>query len=133
MFDLENQGQTNLTQEGRQTRAIHGHCYGRLRDGTRCFTQDLADVGVVHVWEGLQDLAPLILGPHHESVHRPLDVGLVGVPASRLPVDPGLGSAGAPCWPRTTKTRGLFLFFCSQDTPRREAGEEREERAKGSC
>lgn len=37
-------------------------------------TQDLADGGVVHVREGLQDPPALILGPHHEGIHGPLDV-----------------------------------------------------------
>jgi len=44
-------------------------------------TQDLADAGVVHVREGLQNLPPLVLRPHHEGVHGPLDVVVV----------PGLG------------------------------------------
>ena len=44
-------------------------------------TQDLADAGVMHVREGLQNLPPLVLRPHHEGVHGPLDVVVV----------PGLG------------------------------------------
>ena len=35
-------------------------------------TEDLGDVGVVHVGARLQDLPPLVLGPDHERVHRPL-------------------------------------------------------------
>lgn len=50
-----------------------------------CFTEDLADVGVVHVGESLEDLSPLILGPNHEGVHRPLDVRLVVAATSSLP------------------------------------------------
>lgn len=60
-------------------------------------TQDLADVGIVHVGEGLQDLPPLVLGPHHEGIHGPLDVGLSTVPAPGLPEDPGFRSAGDTC------------------------------------
>lgn len=43
---------------------------------TRCYrlTQDLADGGVVHVGEGLQDPPALVLGPHHEGIHGSLDV-----------------------------------------------------------
>ena len=37
-------------------------------------TEDLGDVRVVHVWAGLQDLLPLVLGPDHEGVHGSLDV-----------------------------------------------------------
>lgn len=37
-------------------------------------TQDLADGGVVHVGEGLQDPPALVLGPHHEGIHGSLDV-----------------------------------------------------------
>ena len=59
-------------------------------------TKDLADVGVVHVGESLQDLPPLVLGPHHEGVHGPLDVGLAVVPAPRLPEHSCLCDA-APC------------------------------------
>ncbi len=39
----------------------------------------------MHVREGLQDLPPLVFGPHHEGVHGPLDVGLTAVPAPCLP------------------------------------------------
>ena len=53
----------------------------------------------MHVREGLEDLAPLVLGPDHEGVHGPLDVGLGSVTPSGLPVDPCLGGAGASCWP----------------------------------
>lgn len=48
-------------------------------------TKDLADVGVVHVGERLQDLPPLVFGPNHEGIHRPLDVWLVAVSAASLP------------------------------------------------
>lgn len=37
-------------------------------------TQNLADGGVVHVRERLQDPPALILGPNHEGVHGPLYV-----------------------------------------------------------
>lgn len=37
-------------------------------------TQDLADGGVVHVREGLQDPPALVLGPYHEGIHGSLDV-----------------------------------------------------------
>ena len=60
----------------------------------RGLTQDLADVGVVHVGEGLQDLPPLVLGPHHEGVHWPLDVGLAGAPPPGLPEHPGVRHTG---------------------------------------
>ena len=53
--------------------------------GGGCFTKDLADVGVVHVREGLQNLSPLVLGPHHEGVHRPLDVWLAAAATPSLP------------------------------------------------
>lgn len=58
------------------------------------FTEDLADVGVVHVGEGLEDLSPLVLGPHHESVHRPFDVWFIAAAAAALPEYPGVGHAG---------------------------------------
>ena len=47
----------------------------------RSLTKYLTDVGVVHVRKGLQDLPPLILGPHHKGVHGPLNVvtGTLGV------------------------------------------------------
>jgi len=41
-------------------------------------TQDLADGGVVHVGEGLQDPPALVLGPHHEGIHGSLDVARGG-------------------------------------------------------
>lgn len=50
-----------------------------------CFTENLADVGVVHVREGLENLSPLVLSPDHEGVHRPLDVRLVAAATPRLP------------------------------------------------
>lgn len=37
-------------------------------------TQDLADGGVVHVREGLEDPPALIFGPDHKGVHGSLDV-----------------------------------------------------------
>jgi len=58
------------------------------------FTEDLADIGVVHVGEGLQDLSPLVLGPNHEGVHRPLDVRLVAAPTPRLSEYSGVRYAG---------------------------------------
>lgn len=48
-------------------------------------TEDLADVGVVHVGEGLENLSPLVLGPNHEGVHRPLDVRLSAATTPSLP------------------------------------------------
>ena len=62
-------------------------------------TQNLAYVGVVHVREGLEDLAPLVLGPHHECVHWPFNVGLVVVPSSGFPEDSCLCRSSASCWP----------------------------------
>lgn len=50
-----------------------------------CFTEDLADVGVVHIGEGLKYLSPLIFGPNHEGIHRPFDVRLVVVASTGLP------------------------------------------------
>lgn len=41
-------------------------------------TQDLADGGVVHVREGLEDPPALILGPHHEGIHWSLYVAWSG-------------------------------------------------------
>jgi len=38
------------------------------------FAQTFRDLGVVHVRLDLADLTPLDLRPHHERVHRPLDV-----------------------------------------------------------
>lgn len=65
----------------------------RLHDATTCneigacvcFTEDLADVGVVHIGEGLKYLSPLVFGPNHEGVHRPFDVRLVVVATTGLP------------------------------------------------
>ena len=37
-------------------------------------TQDLADGGIVHVGEGLQDPPALVLCPHHEGIHGSLYV-----------------------------------------------------------
>ena len=61
------------------------------RNKRRNLTKDLADVGVVHVREGLQDLPPLIFGPHHEGIHGPLDMGLTAVPAPGFPEHSSLG------------------------------------------
>ena len=49
-------------------------------------TKDLADVGVVHVWTGLEDLAAFLTSPHHKGVHGPLDVRLVRI--RLLPLSP---------------------------------------------
>lgn len=62
-------------------------------------TQNLAYVGIVHVREGLEDLAPLVLGPHHECIHWPFNVGLVVVPSSGFPEDSRLCRSSASCWP----------------------------------
>ena len=52
--------------------------------------QDLGDVGVVQVRTRVQDLPPLVLGPDHEGVHRPLDVILLVsrclIPLRRSPI-----------------------------------------------
>lgn len=53
----------------------------------------------MHIRERLEDLAPLIFGPHHECIHRPFNVGLVVVPSSGLPEDPRLGRSSTSCWP----------------------------------
>ena len=47
-------------------------------------SQDLGDVGIVHVRTRFQDLPPLVLGPHHERVHRSLHVW-TGFPVSVTP------------------------------------------------
>ncbi len=52
-------------------------------------TQNLGDVGVVHVWAGLEDLPPLILGPDHERIHRALDVLAAVAVLARLTDDLG--------------------------------------------
>lgn len=62
--------------------------------GGGCFTEDLADVGVVHVREGLQNLSPLVLGPNHEGVHRPLDVWLAAAATPSLPEYSGVWHTG---------------------------------------
>lgn len=67
--------------------------------GSRCLTQNLADVGIVHVREGLEDLAPLVLGPHHERIHWPFNVWLVAVPSPGFSEDPCLCRCSASCWP----------------------------------
>ena len=40
--------------------------------------QSSTDLSVVHLWILVYDLLPLDLGPHHEGIHRPLDVRLLG-------------------------------------------------------
>ena len=40
-------------------------------------TKNFADAGVVHVGTGLQDGTPLAACPHHERVHRTLDMLLL--------------------------------------------------------
>lgn len=45
-----------------------------LRQSLPALAQPLGDLGVVHVRLDLADLAPLNLRPHHERVHRSLDV-----------------------------------------------------------
>lgn len=70
------------------------------------FTENLADVGVVHVGEGLQDLSPLVLGPHHEGVHWPFDVWLIAAAAAALPEYPGVGHAGGAWRGRRKKAAG---------------------------
>lgn len=62
-------------------------------------TQNLAYVGIVHVRESLEDLAPLVLCPHHECVHWPFNVGLVVVPSAGFPEDSCLCRSSASCWP----------------------------------
>lgn len=34
-------------------------------------------VRIVHVWAGLQDLPTFVLGPHHECIHRSLDMWFI--------------------------------------------------------
>lgn len=53
----------------------------------------------MHVRESLEDLAPLVLGPHHERVHRPFNVGLIAVPSSSFPEDSRFCRSSASCWP----------------------------------
>lgn len=91
------------------------HCIRRAIPWNICvtfdlkgLTQNLAYVGIVHVGEGLEDLAPLVLGPHHECIHRPLNVGLVVVPSSGFPEDSCLGRSSTSCW---TTIIGLW-FIC---------------------
>lgn len=67
--------------------------------GSLSLTQNLADVGIVHVGEGLEDLAPLVLGPHHECIHWPFNVWLVAVPSPGFSEDPCLCRCSASCWP----------------------------------
>ena len=59
-------------------------------------TEDFADVGVVHVGTGLEDLASLLAGPDHEGVHGPLDVRLAGVRLLALGPD-DLGAEHLAC------------------------------------
>lgn len=70
-----------------------------LRHGSQSLTQNLADVGIVHVGEGLEDLAPLVLGPHHECIHWPFNVWLVAVPSPGFSEDSCLCRRSASCWP----------------------------------
>lgn len=39
-------------------------------------TQYFGNVGVMHVGAGLENLSPLVLGPHHECIHWSLDMRL---------------------------------------------------------
>lgn len=50
-------------------------------------TQYLADVGIVHVREGLKDFPPFIFCPHHEGIHWTLYVGLVAATSPGFPVN----------------------------------------------
>lgn len=72
-------------------------------------TQNLAYVGIVHVGESLEDLAPLIFGPHHERVHWSFNVGLVVVSSSGFPEDSRLGRSSASCWPTIIRV-GFYLW-----------------------
>lgn len=47
------------------------------RCGSSMLTENFRYVRVMHVWTGLQDLPTLVFGPHHERVHRSLDMWLV--------------------------------------------------------
>jgi len=53
-------------------------CTERFRDTRPCggdgLAEDLADVGVVKVRVGLEYLSAFLARPHHERVHRTLDV-----------------------------------------------------------
>ena len=40
-------------------------------------TENFGNVGVVHVWELLKNLASLVFGPDHEGVHWPFNMGLL--------------------------------------------------------
>lgn len=64
-----------------------------LKECVRAFTEDFADVGVVHVGKGLQNLPPLVLCPHHERVHGPLDVRLAAAATPGLAEYPRVGHA----------------------------------------
>ena len=44
------------------------------RHGLPPGAQDLGDVRVVQIGTRVQDLPPLVLGPDHKGVHRPLHV-----------------------------------------------------------
>ena len=37
-------------------------------------TKNFGDVGIVHVWIGLEYFPSFVLGPNHERVHRPFDM-----------------------------------------------------------
>lgn len=43
----------------------------------------------MHVWTGFEDLPPLVFGPDHEGVHRPLDVRMAVTVFARLSDDFG--------------------------------------------
>ena len=51
-----------------------------LTEQSPAFAKGFGDLGVVHLWGRLDDLVPLDLAPHHEGVHRSLDVVLTAVP-----------------------------------------------------
>lgn len=94
----------------------------------KSLTQNLAYVGIVHVGESLEDLAPLILGPHHECIHWPFNVGLVVVSSPRFPEDSRLGRSSASCWP-TIIGLGFICRAIDFLGPRKKQGQEQEERA----
>lgn len=47
------------------------------RYGLGVLTENFRYVRIMHIWTGFQDLSTFILGPHHECVHRSLDMWLV--------------------------------------------------------
>lgn len=95
----------------------------------KSLTQNLAYVGIVHVGESLEDLAPLVLGPHHECIHWPFNVGLVVVSSPRFPEDSRLGRSSASCWPTTIIGLGFICRAIDFLGPRKKQGQEQEERA----